>query len=1067
MRLVTAAAVLVAGLAAVVRATPNSVPFQDCTASQTLADSRYNPAEQINVTSVYAQIADVGDGNGEQLRLSFLAETGKELVGFNNATNYSTTLIYTTSLATFNVFTNRTFFCLNTVPPAPIPPQPYTDTNCVIPAGSLAFGLATPIKHPYQLVTLNTRVQILDTSNPAKELACVDVGVTPIQDSGVGGSFNVAGVLFWVSVGLAMGYWVVVGAARIAAAWRRGSWDSNQRWVYIRWAGTVLASAISGERLAASPALLRFATPSMRDIIFHTQWCACLAMVAVEWPTFVYPILSNTAWAHLLYNVTIIQGADAYVEHWWPLQTPLYNPPNTFSDQLANKSSPLYLDASAPNTLFTFPSYPSEAIAGIPAMAAAVGLREQDLFGMCVSTFLAIVGSALVVSVFLWVVDWLISSVVNGGSRPPRNTRGPVAVNTANTSGTTERDIKDVHFSSARSPSPDSQMFSSTARALGGAHTRRGWWRYRLGQSSFHGSVLHGNLVRLLLLFHLPVTIFSCYQFTLGRSTATHLSIIFAALTFAIFSIGIPMFLIYRVMTTPTGKLYDATRTLLSLGPLYNHYGHGSQLFAGLFFANNIALGSVIGAGQKSGTAQSIIILVIEVVSALATSIWLPWGKGAHMSAVSFIFCVLRIISSVLLVILSPAVSIGDSAGAWIAYAILIIICIIYVMFILLLACKILEGLVRLIWRVSFDRSHHSIDSGLVGALGQAGFCGARKRRRRSRGHRYQLSGSQSGSANSKSGVNTRRTSSGLGMSVDYQVNGLDYQPNRMSYPPGPSAVVPAPQSYLRPEQAWQPYQEADDDEGGYIMQSWHQQPNQQQPGYPPTQPGPAYQSLPTQVPASTSTSSGFSRVKGGRAHYDSPFAIRAPARPSPLSSQVHLPPGARPPDVVAGGTGVSRHARTRSQTAVVEDATRPVPLAPSVLPPPMITVDDDDSPASSEPVRKRFWFGRGGGNGGDSQDDGSSGATGAGAGGKSSLWPFGKRRRGSEADLDMGGSAEGGGGGGFVVTRRGRGGGQSSTAASGEGGEDNAAPATSSFSVIRQPRPGTGDSNKRQSTVG
>lgn len=28
------------------------------------------------------------------------------------------------------------------------------------------------------------------------------------------------------------------------------------------------------------------ATPSMRDIIFHTQWCAGLAMVAVQWPGF-------------------------------------------------------------------------------------------------------------------------------------------------------------------------------------------------------------------------------------------------------------------------------------------------------------------------------------------------------------------------------------------------------------------------------------------------------------------------------------------------------------------------------------------------------------------------------------------------------------------------------------------------------------------------------------------------------------------------------------------------------------------------------------------------------------
>jgi hypothetical protein len=44
---------------------------------------------------------------------------------------------------------------------------------------------------------------------------------------------------------------------------------------------------LSGERLANSPALLRFCTPSLRDIIFHSQWCAALAMVAVRWPQFV------------------------------------------------------------------------------------------------------------------------------------------------------------------------------------------------------------------------------------------------------------------------------------------------------------------------------------------------------------------------------------------------------------------------------------------------------------------------------------------------------------------------------------------------------------------------------------------------------------------------------------------------------------------------------------------------------------------------------------------------------------------------------------------------------------
>lgn len=89
MKPVLAVLALAAAHIGLVRATPNSVPFSDCTSSQTLADSRYDPAGRINVTNVYAQIADINDGKGEQLRLSFLAQTGKELVGFNNNTGYS------------------------------------------------------------------------------------------------------------------------------------------------------------------------------------------------------------------------------------------------------------------------------------------------------------------------------------------------------------------------------------------------------------------------------------------------------------------------------------------------------------------------------------------------------------------------------------------------------------------------------------------------------------------------------------------------------------------------------------------------------------------------------------------------------------------------------------------------------------------------------------------------------------------------------------------------------------------------------------------------------------------
>ena len=210
-------------------------------------------------------------------------------------------------------------------------------------------------------------------------------------------------------------------------------------------------------------------------------------------------------------------------------------------------------------------------------------------------------------------------------------------------------------------PSPDENrslsghiLFRATSRL---PTARRGWWKSKPDFGSFHGTTLFGNLVRILVLFHFPVTIFSCYQFTLGPEHASVPSVVLAALAFIFISVCLPVFLVYRLTTTSTNKLYDETRTLLALGPLYNHYRHGSQLFACLLFATNIAFGITIGCGQKSGTAQAIIILIVEVVSALVTSIWLPWGQGASMGLISFLFCVARIVIAVLLVILTPTVS--------------------------------------------------------------------------------------------------------------------------------------------------------------------------------------------------------------------------------------------------------------------------------------------------------------------------------------------------------------------------------------------------------------------------
>lgn len=332
----------------------------------------------------------------------------------------------------------------------------------------------------------------------------------------------------------------------------------------------------------------------------------------------------------------------------------------------------MFIDVNVPNTLFTLPD---NATHGLSSFAYTVGLRPQDLFTVCLILFLGILAAAVAVATLFWFVDYLASSIANavgGNSGPSAVSRltgarspgfsnikdtpdSPVAVaderkslNGLNTGGT------GIFRPSSRFALPLSAGGSTIER---GINPHRPWWKFHSNIGSFHGSVLHGNLVRILLLFHLPVTIFSVYQMTMPRELVSLASKALAGLSFTLFSIIIPAHLVLRVTFTTTSKLYDETRTLLSLGPVYNHYRHGSQLFASLFFATNLIFGITIGAGQKSGTAQSIIILVVEIASALVTSIWLPWGTGASMGLISFLFCVARIVVAVLLLILSPTVS--------------------------------------------------------------------------------------------------------------------------------------------------------------------------------------------------------------------------------------------------------------------------------------------------------------------------------------------------------------------------------------------------------------------------
>jgi hypothetical protein len=385
-----------------------------------------------------------------------------------------------------------------------------------------------------------------------------------------------------------------------------------------------------------------------------------LGMIAVSWPTFTYPILAKGAWSDLVWNVTLIQGSDPTSKRVSDYPNN-YTAPAQFSNMINDAYYPLYLNQNAFNPLIDLHG----ASDGMESFARAVGLRKQDLFGTCLVVFLLITLAVIILSLFLWTVHGIMEYV-----SPPVSKR-PAAVSQRSSmlygSSQASLGMKDAYepkrhsWGAGPSNGPGTlptQASLNAGMASGRAvsKTRKTWLRFRpKGEAgAFHAAALYGNLLRLILMFHLPITTFSIYQLTL--SSATIVSRVFAALAFVFISVLIPAGVLFKVNKTPSGKLYDATRTLLSLGPMYNVYVVQKQMYRVFPLAASLITGIVVGAGQKNGLAQAVILILVELTMLIVLAVWYPWGDGAGMGAPGAFLGMIRVCSAVLVMLLAPQV---------------------------------------------------------------------------------------------------------------------------------------------------------------------------------------------------------------------------------------------------------------------------------------------------------------------------------------------------------------------------------------------------------------------------
>ncbi|WAQ91185.1 hypothetical protein PtA15_14A66 [Puccinia triticina] len=563
--------------------------FADCLGQHTPSLA---PAEQrISFSQLWTQL------DSSTLRISLLGQVDSQSSGYSPQTNF---LGNETAVLNFQAFTNQSALC-SAIRTPPTTNKTASDSGCPYGPGQLALGVQLPLSpHPdYPFRTLNTQLQLLDTSTPALTLACIQLDTSPYHPHSIYFS-----LLRWIPLAILLGYLLVCALARLWAA--------------------IISEQLNREAqgLLRSGALLRFSTPGTRDIISHLQFIALLGLFNVQWPEFVYPILTQSAWTTLIFNSTIVRSRLSSDPPPDPLSTPSYDPPQAFVSQFDTPSSPLYLNRSLPNVLLNY----GDQQQGIPRWATTIGILPRDLFGVAMSLFAICAAAVALFSAISYLIA-LIATLVSSAR------------------------LKHIHhhhhhqrdsgiFTSADTDDGRTctSLFDSLSHAPPVSSTQSVVWP----QTGLHFALLQGNLLRLFIL----------------RSAEDRL---------------------------------DHPATILTLGPLYNTFDDRNVLFMGVRFASSFVVAVAIGAAQSHGIIQAVVLLIAELTETMLTSLWLPWGDGAAMAPLTFITSVTRIISAVILVVMTPTVSVGVIASGWLTYVVLLILGGVLCILVLVLGVKLVE----------------------------------------------------------------------------------------------------------------------------------------------------------------------------------------------------------------------------------------------------------------------------------------------------------------------------------------------------------------------------------------
>lgn len=541
-------------------------------------------------------------------------------------------------------------------------------TTCDLGPGAVALSVVVPLNSTRVAQSMLIQVQILDGSSPPRLMDCIDFTTVYIDRSEK--SFQ---ALKWLPFCLALALFVLVSIARVATAVSSLRRKYGHAPLHL-----VLLIALSGHQLLRYPALRYYAWPGFGEVLRLAQFSALLVIVPLNRPVYQYLLGQWASWA-LLIGIGGLQFRTFGDEpvNIFNTTSPLVQEP--FANAiLGNDTLPLKMYPNAVNLLPNF----SGTTHGLSAYARAAGTPLHGVYARTIVVWLGMIASLLALSLCVMLVDTFWSARSSTSALWQfRPLNGQVTADQL-------------------------AMFPNNAQSA----RRPMWKRY-----DTHLAVLHGNMVRLLMFFHLPVTLLSAFGMT--SSNYPPVVKIIPGVTYVLFALLLPGYICWSIIRLPTKTLYEDRLSFLMFGPLYNMYTPTHEKYAVMLFVHSFLLGTIVGIQSMGGPAQAACVFGIETIHAIIRLFWYPEGSETVALPLQMWGCTVRIALALILLLSQP--SIAHSWHVFVRYStvLTIILYICYHLILLVWFLRLVELIVRFVYGVSFDDSVSEHHRGIIGVV--------------------------------------------------------------------------------------------------------------------------------------------------------------------------------------------------------------------------------------------------------------------------------------------------------------------------------------------------------------